>query len=68
MPIEQCRKDNKPGYRWGSSGACYTYTAGDTQGRLRARRLALRQARAIRASEARGNRQRRQVDEPLLGK
>ena len=68
MPIESCRKDNKPGLRWGTSGACYTYRAGDMRGRQRARQQALRQARAIQAREARDEKQRRQLKESLLGK
>lgn len=24
MPLERCKKDGKSGWRWGSSGTCYT--------------------------------------------
>ncbi len=25
MPIQRCTLDKNPGWRWGSSGKCYTY-------------------------------------------
>ena len=25
MPINRCQLNNKPGWKWGSSGKCYTY-------------------------------------------
>jgi len=53
MPIQSCRKNGKPGYRWGTSGTCYVYTAGDSQSRKRAKQRALLQSRAIHASQAR---------------
>ena len=68
MPIESCRKDNKPGLRWGTHGACFTYTAGDAGSRGRARQQALRQSRAIRASQAREKRRGQQVNERLMGR
>ena len=39
MPIKRCRKDNKPGYKWGDQGKCYTGKD--------AKEKALKQARAI---------------------
>lgn len=53
MPIEACTMNGKPGYRWGNSGKCYTYTPGDTKSRAEARLKAELQARAIEASQAR---------------
>jgi len=50
MPIEPCRENNKPGFRYGKTGRCYTYTAGDARSRERARELAARQGRAIEAN------------------
>lgn len=50
MPIKRCRKDNKPGFKFGDSGTCYTYTTDDPQSRQRARNKAETQGRAIRAS------------------
>jgi len=29
MPISSCSDGDKPGYKWGDSGKCYLYTAGD---------------------------------------
>lgn len=43
MPLERCTIDGKEGWRWGSSGKCYTGPEG--------RALALRQARAILANQ-----------------
>lgn len=50
MPVQTCQKDGEPGYRWGESGKCYTYTSGDDDGRAEARRKAEAQGAAIRAS------------------
>ena len=47
MPIQSCQSGGKPGYKWGSSGKCYTYTAGDEKGKARALRQAKEQSRAI---------------------
>lgn len=51
MPVERCRKNNKPGFRWGKEGKCYTYTSGNKSSRERARRNAEQQGRAIEASK-----------------
>jgi hypothetical protein len=53
MPIKQCQSDGKPGFQWGESGKCYTYTPGDKASRERARQKALKQGRAVEASERR---------------
>lgn len=58
MPVQACQLSGKPGYKWGSSGRCYTYTAGNAASRSRARNKAERQGRAVRASQARGGRPR----------
>lgn len=55
MPIQPCNKDGKPGFRWGQSGACYTYTPGNNAARKAARAKAARQGRAVEASKARSN-------------
>ena len=50
MPVEECTGENgKPGYRWGSSGACYEYTAGDEPARKKAKQRAYIQGSAIAA-------------------
>lgn len=47
MPIEECQEDNKPGYRYGENGKCYTYTAGDEESRNAAKQQAYLQGAAI---------------------
>lgn len=51
MPVERCRRDGKPGYRWGEEGKCYIYPPGDEEARKRARQKAAEQGRAIKARE-----------------
>lgn len=51
MPVMPCRKDGKPGYKWGENGFCYTYTPGNERSRQAAIRKAQRQGRAIEASK-----------------
>jgi len=45
MPVKRCQSNKKPGYKWGDQGNCYTGK--------NARQKALRQGRAIHASQAR---------------
>jgi len=52
MPVESCRIEGKPGYRWGKSGKCYTYTPGNEQSRNRAKDKAAKQGRAIQVNKA----------------
>ncbi len=47
MPLQACAKNKKPGYKWGKSGNCYTYSPGDKKSRQKAKARALKQARAI---------------------
>jgi hypothetical protein len=51
MPIQACSKDGKPGYKYGASGTCYTYTPGDRESRKRALEKAEKQAAAIKVSQ-----------------
>jgi len=51
MPVQSCRSEGKPGYRWGESGKCYTYTPGDDASRERAKDKAARQGRAIQVNK-----------------
>lgn len=53
MPRKACTRDGRPGYKWGDSGYCYTYTPGDEASRNRAIARCMRQARAIEASKHR---------------
>ena len=40
MPVQKCKKNGKPGYRWGDEGFCYTYSAGDEASRKKAKQRA----------------------------
>jgi len=51
MPVQECQEDNKPGFKWGITGKCYTYTEGDDASRKKARENAGEQGRAIEASK-----------------
>ena len=46
MPLKRCHKEGKPGYKWGDSGKCYTYTSGNKAEREAAKALARKQGRA----------------------
>jgi hypothetical protein len=51
MPVKACRLNNKPGYKWGDAGKCYTYTAGNETARKKAYEKAAAQGRAIKAKK-----------------
>lgn len=51
MPVQTCTLNGKTGYKWGKSGRCYTYTAGDEASRNRAKNKATTQGRAIQANK-----------------
>ena len=44
MPIKACSMDGKPGYKWGDSGKCYTYTPGSEASKKAAKAKAIKQA------------------------
>lgn len=50
MPVERCSEGGKPGFRFGDSGKCYTYTEGDEASMRSARNKARDQERAAYAS------------------
>lgn len=50
MPVQPCSKDGKPGFQFGESGACYTYTSGDSASMKEAKAKAHKQEIAARAS------------------
>lgn len=54
MPVIKCSENGKPGYKWGSSGKCYTYTSGDEEGSKRAKTKAGKQGQAAHAAGYRG--------------
>jgi len=47
MPLMRCIADGKPGYKWGKSGKCYTYTPGSEIGKKAAKKKALKQGVAM---------------------
>ncbi len=52
MPIKQCSdKDGKPGFKYGDSGHCYTYTPGDEASKKAAKSKAVKQGQAIEISK-----------------
>ena len=46
MPVKDCSDKGRPGYKWGNSGKCYTYAAGDDAGRKKAKEKAHMQGAA----------------------
>jgi len=52
MPVKPCRSDGKPGFKWGDSGKCYTYTPGNETSRKRAKDKAAKQGRAIQVNKS----------------
>ena len=52
MPVKSCQKDGKPGWKWGDSGYCYTYTKGNKESSKRARQKAIKQGRAIQVNKS----------------
>lgn len=53
MPLQRCQENKKPGWKWGNSGKCYTYTEGDKASEKRARDRASKQGQAQAFSKAR---------------
>lgn len=51
MPERRCHQGGKPGYQYGEEGKCYTYEPGDEVGRKRAKKKAILQGAAIKASQ-----------------
>jgi len=47
MPLMRCSSENKPGWKYGDSGACYTYTTGDKKSEATAKLKAIKQGVAI---------------------
>lgn len=51
MPVKECQEGNKPGFKWGDEGKCYTYTEGDEAGKQEAHDKAAAQGAAIEANK-----------------
>lgn len=47
MPVMKCSEKGKPGYKYGNTGKCYTYTPGNLQEEKEAKHKALMQGIAI---------------------
>lgn len=47
MPVKKCQLGGKPGYKWGDSGKCYTYTPNNVASRKRAMDKAKKQGQAV---------------------
>lgn len=47
MPIKNCNENNKPGYKWGDEGKCYTYTPDNEGQRRNAKKSAILQGIAV---------------------
>jgi hypothetical protein len=47
MPLHRTTKDGKPAFQYGTTGAKYAYTPGNTASREAARKKAIQQALAI---------------------
>jgi hypothetical protein len=47
MPVMKCTDKGKPGYKFGESGKCYTYTPGNSREEQEAKRKAVLQGVAI---------------------
>lgn len=47
IPVQECQENNKPGYKYGERGKCYTYTPGNEESRNHAKQKAYLQGAAI---------------------
>jgi len=50
MPLMRCSLEKKSGWKYGDSGECYTYTAGDKKSESTAKLKAIKQGIAINRS------------------
>ena len=51
MPITSCNSDGKPGFSWGKTSKCWTYTPGDEASKNKAKSNCIKQAIAIEGPE-----------------
>lgn len=47
MPVKHCQDNNKPGWKWGDEGKCYTYTPNSEVSSNNAKKKAIIQGIAI---------------------
>ncbi len=57
MPTQPCRENNKPGFKFGAQGKCFTYTVGNPTSRNQARNKANAQGAAIKISQQKAKQQ-----------
>jgi len=57
-----CQEGSNPGFKFGDSGKCFTYRAGDLTDRDRARKKAEEQGRAIASTSAVEKRKKKGAD------
>jgi hypothetical protein len=62
MPVQACTLEGRPGYKFGDSGKCYTYSPGDESGRKEAKRLAYVQGAAITAQTGEKLKEKKGID------
>jgi HK97 family phage prohead protease len=61
VPLKRCQDDDKPGWKWGDAGKCYTYTAGNEASETAARKKAMAQAAAMGEFPGTGTEQRAEL-------
>ncbi len=49
MPVQSCTENDKPGFRWGNKGKCYTYTSNNKSSLQKAKNKAIKQGKAIKS-------------------
>lgn len=47
MPIKSCKMGGKPGFKYGDSGKCYSYSPGNKESMMAAKKKAIKQGLAI---------------------
>lgn len=47
MPIQRCKENGKPGFKWGEQGKCYTYDPSSESSAGKAKQKAALQAVAM---------------------
>lgn len=51
MPINKCTSNGKPGFKWGNSNKCWTYTPNNVKSRQEAKKKCIQQAIKIEGPE-----------------
>lgn len=47
MPVRECQENDKPGYKWGEQGKCYTYNPDNEGQKRKAKQSAIIQGYAV---------------------